>query len=116
MELATLREDGVSILQVSGRAGGPQAAHLEDALLAAVNEAHRALVLDCSELLYISSAGLRCVLLAARAASGRGVGFALCSLPRMVREVFRVSGFDQVVTVHASRNDAVSSFPPLPDE
>jgi len=110
LELVTDREAGVLFLRVSGRVGGPQAARLEEAILTAAEEADRALVLDCGELIYMSSAGLRCVLQGARAAGSRKVGFAVCSLPRMVREVFRVSGFDRVIDIHPSRSDAVSSF------
>ena len=112
MELATVHEDGVLVLRVSGRVGSPQAADFEEAVLAAIKEADRALLLDCSALIYISSAGLRCVGLASRAAAARGVGFGLCSLSRMVQEVFRISGFDQVVKIHPSLGDAVSSSAP----
>jgi anti-anti-sigma factor len=110
VELATDREDRVLFLRVSGRVGGAQAARLEEAILGAVEGADGALILDCSELIYMSSAGLRCILQGARAASSRKVGFALCSLTRMVREVFRVSGFDRIVNIHASRRDALSAF------
>lgn len=110
MELATDREGSVLFLRVAGRVGSAEAARFEETVLAAVEEADGALVLDCAELTYMSSAGLRCVLLGARAASSRKVGFALCSLPTMVRELFRVTGFDRILNIHSSRSDAFSSF------
>ena len=110
MELATDREGSVLFLRVTGRVGSPEAARFEETVLAAVEEADGALVLDCAELTFMSSAGLRCVLLGARAASSRKVGFALCSLPATVREVFRITGFDSIINIHSSRSDALSSF------
>lgn len=42
----------------------------------------------------------------ARRLAERGVAFALCSLSGNVREIFEVSGFDRVVAVHRTRDDA----------
>jgi serine/threonine-protein kinase RsbW len=67
-----------------------------------------AVMIDCSALDYVSSAGLRVFLLAARAAERAGISFALCALTPAVREVFELSGFARLMAVHADRAAALA--------
>jgi anti-sigma B factor antagonist len=66
-----------------------------------------AVVIDCAALEYVSSAGLRVFLLAARSAQRTGVSFALCALMPAVREVFDLSGFSRIIAVHPDRASAL---------
>jgi len=59
-----------------------------------------AVIIDGAALEYVSSAGLRAVLLAAKAAQRSGTAFALCALQPSVREVFELSGFSQIMPIH----------------
>jgi anti-anti-sigma factor len=70
-----------------------------------------ALIIDCAGLEYVSSAGLRVFLLAARSAQRSGLAFAVCSLIQPVREVFDLSGFSRVMTVHPDRTTALAQLP-----
>jgi anti-anti-sigma factor len=63
-------------------------------------QAPRAVIIDGSRLEYVASAGLRAFLLAAKAAQRAGSAFALCALQPAVREVFDLSGFSQIMSVH----------------
>jgi anti-sigma B factor antagonist len=72
------------------------------------------LIIDCAALDYVSSAGLRVFLLAARAAQRAGIGFALCALQPAVREIFDLSGFSRIMTVHPDRSSALAHTPPGP--
>jgi anti-sigma B factor antagonist len=67
-----------------------------------------AVIVDCHALEYVSSAGLRVFLLAARAAERAGASFALCALKPAVREVFDLSGFSRIIRVHADRAAALA--------
>ena len=51
------------------------------------------------QLTYISSAGLRVILLIAKALERQNVKFGVCSLSDPIREIFDISGFDKVVKV-----------------
>ena len=59
-----------------------------------------AVIIDGSKLEYVASAGLRAFLLAAKAAQRAGSAFALCALQPAVREVFDLSGFSQIMSIH----------------
>lgn len=71
-----------------------------------------AVIVDCAALDYVSSAGLRVFLLAARESQLAGIGFALCALRPAVREVFDLSGFSRVIAVHPDRAMAVARVRP----
>jgi anti-sigma B factor antagonist len=79
-----------------------------EAALAGASGPPRALIIDCTGLDYVSSAGLRVFLVTARAAQRAGVAFALCTLKPAVREVFDLSGFSRVLAVLADRTAALA--------
>lgn len=72
----------------------------------------RALIFDCGELEYVSSAGLRVFLMAAKTAQRGGIALSLCSLRPAVREVFDLSGFSRVISVQPDRATALAQVPP----
>jgi len=87
--------------------------HVEQAL-AGTDTAPAAVIIDCTALEYVSSAGLRVFLLATRIAERAGIAFGLCALQPAVREVFAVSGFSRIIAVHADRATALASGPEPP--
>ena len=89
-----------------GAAAGFQA-QLER-VLAQAGTAPAGVIIDCAGLDYVSSAGLRVFLLAARASQRTGLAFALCALKPAVREVFDVSGFSRVIAVFTDRAAALA--------
>ncbi len=91
--------NGWCIVTVNGRADHEAADALESALKSAV-EGNARVAADFSGLLYISSAGLRSVVQAARAAQSRGSEFVICGISEMVRKVFDVSGLAQFLQIH----------------
>lgn len=78
-----------------------------DQALAGDGQPPAAVVIDASGLEYVSSAGLRVFLVAARSAKGSGITFGVCSLVPAVSEVFALSGFDRIIKVSASLDQAV---------
>jgi anti-anti-sigma factor len=92
-----------------GAATGFQA-QLEQ-LLAGTRTTPATVIIDCAGLDYVSSAGLRVFLLAARGSQRAGLGFAVCALQPAVREVFELSGFNRVIPVHTDRAAALALLP-----
>ena len=84
--------------------------HIEQLIVAGSAQ----LLIDCVGLEYVSSAGLRVFLRAARAAQRAGIAFGLCALQPAVREVFQLSGFDRIITVHAGRPAPLAREPQDP--
>ena len=82
---------------LEGRLDTMTAPELEAALNESLNGAE-SLVLDFSKLEYISSAGLRVLLSAHKAMSGKG-GMKVTNVNEIVREVFEVTGFADILTI-----------------
>ena len=65
------------------------------------------LLFDFSELDYISSAGLRVVLVAAKRLKPLGGKLAVYGMQPQVKEVFEISGFLRILEIAHSREDAI---------
>lgn len=110
MKVTIEREGETLIAIVEGRVDGTNAFEFQKALEAAITEADRVMILDCEELSYISSAGLRVVLLTARTLQRQNSKFAVCSLSEEIGKVFQISGFDKIIPVCATRADVLAAF------
>ena len=65
--------------------------------------------MDLAELVYISSAGLRTILVMAKTLKQRTTELALCALNPSILEIFQIAGFDKILTIVESREEAVTS-------
>jgi anti-anti-sigma factor len=70
------------------------------------------IVLDLSGLEYVSSAGLRCFMLAAREMGSHGGKIVLAALRPVVAEIFQISRFDMVFEVFPSVREALATLSP----
>jgi len=71
-----------------------------------------ALVLDLSRLEYISSAGLRCLMVAARQAGEHRGRILVAAMQPVVAEIVRISRFNLVLEVYPTTREALSSVSP----
>jgi anti-anti-sigma factor len=106
MQITTVKAGAVTVAVLDGRLDTVTAAGAEQQLLGLLQEG--ALVADLASVPYISSAGLRLLLKAAKTAKGAGVTFAVCASQPTVREVFEISGFNKVIPAFATRDEAVA--------
>ena len=84
-------------LALEGRLDTISAPEFEAALKQVLEDA-QTLTLDFSKLEYISSAGLRMLLVAQKAMAPKG-GMKVTHVNEMVNEVFEITGFSDVLTV-----------------
>ena len=110
MNVEIQREAANLVLIADGRVDGTNASHFQDAMQSAIQDSDQSVVLDFEKLSYISSAGLRAILVVAKSLQQKGVSFAACSMTQPVKEVFTISGFDKIVPVFDSHQAAWNSF------
>ena len=65
------------------------------------------LLVDLSELSYISSAGLRVLLVAAKQLQQKAGKIVLCSMTPSVKEVFEISGFSSIFKIVPTVDEAL---------
>ena len=63
-----------------------------------------------AELTYISSAGLRVILQAVRKPQRQNARLILWALSADVRDVFRTSGFEQLIEIRPSQEDTLAAI------
>ncbi len=110
MNVETSQTGSTAVAAVSGRVDSANAKEFEEELSAIIDKGATGLVVDCGELNYISSAGLRVFLIAIRKTSAAGGGLALCRVPDHINEVLEISGFSRLAKVFETVEEARGSF------
>jgi anti-anti-sigma factor len=108
MQVIATDRDGLSIGALDGRLDTVTAPEVERPLLDLVGGG--SVVLDLSAVRYVSSAGLRVLLKAAKAARAAGHGFVLCGMQESVSEVYRIGGFERIISAYPDRDAALASL------
>jgi anti-anti-sigma factor len=108
LELCSIRRDDCLVISPKGRLDTISAPDFLKEVEAAISEGDWRVVLDCSHLEYVSSAGLRVILVLAKRCKSSGGALACFGLRDMVKRVFDVSGFSSLVPVRDTIDDAVS--------
>jgi anti-anti-sigma factor len=80
-----------------GRIDATNAAQCEAELLAMIDQSGPSVLLDLSHLSYVSSAGLRVMLLGAKRSKTAGGKAVIVGAQAAVAEVLRMSGFDRII-------------------
>jgi len=107
LEILEAAGDGAAVLHVTGNVNSSNAVELLDRLEAVVAAGRPGMALDLSRLAHITSAGMRALLLAERAAVKAGGTLVLYGLHGMTLELFEVGGFLEMFTVAGSREEAL---------
>lgn len=113
MQFAQTRFADVAVIAVAGRVDHANAEEFKAGLwpfLAGCGPGGHALVLDLGGVDYISSAGLRVLMLAAREAGARGGTLAVCGLQPVVDEIFQISRFNVVFRVFPDVRRALAAL------
>ena len=103
------RDGDALVLLPTERLYSGNARSFELLLLEFINNGERHMVVDCSRLDFIGSAGLRVLLIASRALKARNGTLAVCAMKTHVEETYRISGFQRVVPIETSREAAVAA-------
>jgi len=108
MKIQLSEQNGVCVAALSGRLDGFGAKEAEKLVVG--EKIKEALVLDCAELSYLSSAGVRFLLGMQKVAAGSGSAFALAALQPFCLSVMEMSGLSGMIPVYASVADAVRAM------
>ena len=98
------------LVSLSGQLNSGNSANAEDEILRLISEGNTKLLLDFTNLDYISSAGLRVVLVTAKRIKAERGRLILFGMQPQVREVFEISGFLNILDVVENRADADSKL------
>lgn len=106
MEITSGIDGDLVQFHVAGSIDASTSSSVEHAVNTAVSGGGKRLIFDMREVNYISSAGLRAILVAAKKAKAAGGGAAVFGLQSAVAEVFTVAGFGKIVPIASSEAEA----------
>jgi anti-anti-sigma factor len=104
----TSRQEAVAVCALSGQLDSRAAGDLERQLTAELGQGPDCLLVDCGELEFITSAGLRVLLMLGKRLGAEGGCLALCSLNAATRQVFDVAGFSTIFPIRPNRAEAIA--------
>ena len=99
MEVHITPSEGTMTARLVGRLDTPAAAEVTSEIQPLLDHASETLVLDCSEMTYISSSGLRVFLTLRKAAAATGGRVVIEGITSEIRQVFMMTGFLQLFEI-----------------
>jgi len=108
MEINSRKEDKGLIVSIKGRIDAVTAPDFEKSLSTWISQGETVLIVNLSELEYISSAGLRSILAIAKVLKAKGGKLIFACLKGTVKDVFKISGFGSIFQLYESEQEALS--------
>lgn len=103
-------EHGIYIIKVEGDVDASSSIYLDKAISDAVEKGQKNIVIDCTELQYISSAGLGVFMSYIQDFEDSDSKFVLFGLSKKVANVFEILGLDQLLTIVDTKDQAISQI------
>jgi len=100
----------IIILSLNGRLDTMNFALLEKEVNSLIKNNQKYIILNCQALDYVSSSGLRVLLMSLNQVKAVGGKFSICSLQPSIIKIFKISGFDRLFDIFPGRDEAVASY------
>ena len=110
MDISEENTGNVTIVEVKGRIDSNSAKTFGDALANLIKTGRAQLVVDLKNIIYVSSAGFRALLLAGRAAEEQHGNIALCIVSSEVQRLFDLAHFTDLFPIYSSREEGVAKL------
>jgi anti-anti-sigma factor len=110
LEIKTQHRENITVMRVSGRIDTATAPALEQAINQEIEHQSRKILLDFSQVSYISSGGLRVLLATAKKLKNPDDRFGLCCLTAEVTKILRLAGFTSIFAISPSEGDALAGW------
>lgn len=110
MDIKEMNKDKATILMIEGRLDSSSSGVLEKKMLSLIEAGEKNFLFDFSGMDYISSAGLRVLLMAAKKSKAAGGKTVLSALTDNVMEVFEIAGFTGIFSIFTAQEEALQSF------
>ena len=110
MEITQKEENGIVSIAIKGRLDADSSLEAEKVVKDALGGEANRLLFNLGELEYLSSAGLRVLLSAAKEMRRRNGKIVLCALNEFVEEIFEVSGFQSLIPITDSVESGIETL------
>ncbi len=107
VKIETLIEDETALITIDGDIDASSSIQLDESLAKNVNSNQKLVLIDCSKLVYISSAGLGVFMSYIEEFKASEQQFVLFGLSDKVKNVFEMLGLDQLMNIVSSKEEAL---------
>ena len=105
-----VRNNGLLVAALVGRVDSSNANEFQKMMEAEIAPKHKVLIMDFEQVSYVSSAGLRVVVIMAKKFKGPYKKFGICALSEQIHKIFKMSGLDRAMPVHRTRTEAIAEL------
>lgn len=98
MQITEVRENDVIIISIEGRVDTNTSPQLQESILKGFQKVNH-IILDFEKCAYVSSAGLRALLIGQKTANSKKGAMKLIHVPDILMSVLEVSGFINILTI-----------------
>lgn len=109
MEVTFKEQDGVSVISLAGKLDSASAGDVQDEILEKIVNGVK-MVFDMGECTFVSSAGLRTLLIFAKRVKSESASAAMAAVADEITEVMEMTGFDEMFDTYATVDEAVNAL------
>jgi anti-sigma B factor antagonist len=110
MQITTRESYEVLVVDMQGKLDTTTSGHAYDEMVRIAQGGRRKILVNLKGVDYVSSAGLRALLTAAKLLKTSGGQFKFCEPTDAVRQALEISGFHSLLSVYATEGEAIRSF------
>lgn len=110
MEISTRQAYDVLVVDMKGRLDSKASGYSYDELVRIANGENKQVLVNLSELEFVTSAGLRTLLVAAKLLQNSGGKLKLCNANGPVKQVLETAGFASLLHLYPTEAEAIKSF------
>lgn len=110
MNLKETITDKAIIIEIDGRLDTTNFNQLEKKIMDHLDAGKINILVDCSNMDYVSSSGLRIFLMSLKRITTLNGQFVLCGLQENIREIFEISGFTSIFKIYDDQEKALDTY------
>ena len=114
MEITKEQVGDAYVVSPTGRLDGIYSSAFAKEVGELIAGANPKILIDFAEIDFVTSAGIRAVLLLMKKAKASGAAFALCGVNEQVREVLDTTGLEWVIPIHPGRTEGLAALNEVP--
>ena len=110
IEFNVLKKDDVAVVSLKGRLDANTSDDIQAKLLKLIDKGEKLIAIDSAQLDYISSAGLRVILIVLKKMKAVDGKLAVFDLKDHIKEVFDISGFTSMLSIFKTQEEALNNI------
>jgi len=110
MEIKKQKINENVVLEINGRLDTTNYSELDEILIDYINKNEIQIIVDCTNMDYISSSGLRVFLTALKKINAANGKFFLCGLQDTIQEIFKISGFTSIFKIFDNQEEVLKEI------